>query len=106
MIYDFGKRANPCGDCDNGHCTMNCGPALAQVNKEYADEIDEQAATIRSLTDAVEKLTEAVGRVLTWAHRVEGVVVVREDHFDGLSPANAAVIAATQSATPNPTPEG
>lgn len=23
--YDFGKRREPCGDCDErGHCTMNC----------------------------------------------------------------------------------
>lgn len=26
--YDFGKRKNPCGDCWDGHCTMNCGPAI------------------------------------------------------------------------------
>lgn len=21
------KQDHPCGDCDDGHCTMNCGPA-------------------------------------------------------------------------------
>jgi hypothetical protein len=26
--YDFGKRSSPCGDCDDGHCTMNCGARL------------------------------------------------------------------------------
>jgi len=25
----FGKRSQPCGDCVDGYCTMNCGPALA-----------------------------------------------------------------------------
>lgn len=29
--YDFGKRKNPCGDCHDGHCTMNCGPAICHV---------------------------------------------------------------------------
>ncbi len=30
---DFGKRRDPpCGDCDSdGHCTMNCGPAICSV---------------------------------------------------------------------------
>ena len=27
FAYDFGKRKEPCGDCWDGHCTMNCGPA-------------------------------------------------------------------------------
>lgn len=22
------KQAKPCGDCDDGYCTMNCGPAI------------------------------------------------------------------------------
>jgi hypothetical protein len=30
-VYDFGKRKDPCGDCWNGHCTMNCGPAVCAV---------------------------------------------------------------------------
>lgn len=29
--YDFGKRRQPCSDCDDGHCTMNCGPATCSV---------------------------------------------------------------------------
>jgi hypothetical protein len=28
FAYDFGKRKNPCGDCWDGRCTMNCGPAV------------------------------------------------------------------------------
>jgi len=24
----FGKRSSPCGDCVDGYCTMNCGPAI------------------------------------------------------------------------------
>lgn len=42
-VYDFGKRSNPCGDCDtDGHCTMNCGPSVA------TDEVDELCAFLRS----------------------------------------------------------
>lgn len=31
--YTFGKRANPCDDCWDGYCTMNCGPVI------HADDI-------------------------------------------------------------------
>lgn len=31
FVYDFGKRKNPCGDCWDGHCTMNCGPTICSV---------------------------------------------------------------------------
>lgn len=55
--------------------------------------------------EEIETLTEAVGCVLTWAHKVEGVAVIRRDHFDGLSPANAAVICAL-AARPTPADSG
>lgn len=57
-------------------------------------------AALAAREDAVRQLTEAVGCVLTWAHKVEGVVVIRRDHFDGLSPANAAVRALATRPTP------
>jgi len=29
--YNFGKRKTPCSDCDDGHCTMNCGHAVCSI---------------------------------------------------------------------------
>jgi hypothetical protein len=28
-VTTFGKRAGPCDDCWDGHCTMNCGPRVS-----------------------------------------------------------------------------
>ena len=27
----FGKRSNPCSDCWDGYCTMNCGPCIPRA---------------------------------------------------------------------------
>lgn len=27
-VAGFGKRSEPCDDCANGYCTMNCGPRV------------------------------------------------------------------------------
>jgi hypothetical protein len=34
----FGRRTDPCGDCSDGYCTMNCGPRIeiAPHNQESA----------------------------------------------------------------------
>lgn len=51
-VYDFGKRNNPCGDCDtDGHCTMNCGPRTSDTT-DSADECDELCAFLRSAGSA------------------------------------------------------
>jgi hypothetical protein len=32
----FGKRDNPCPDCSDGYCTMNCGPVMTQEKPNFA----------------------------------------------------------------------
>lgn len=53
VYYETHRRADPCGDCDDGYCTMNCGPAIDR----HTLSVDEQ---LRRWPNDVPKLT--VGR--------------------------------------------
>lgn len=89
-----------CDRCYASGPGMNMTAAQAVDAWSSTSDLTSPAAT----KEAVERLTEAVGRVLTWAHHVDGVVVVREDYFAGLSPANAECRAALAASGHAPTP--
>lgn len=44
--YDFGVRSvPPCIDCWDGHCTMNCGPTLAESKQEIKNGVKSKFAS-------------------------------------------------------------
>ena len=73
-----GYRAGPCEDCDNGQCTMNCGPAMVDVRGIFeAADAEYQAAEkhalvtpdeARAMRDAVRGVMVRLGLYELWQH--------------------------------------
>lgn len=46
------KRENPCGDCVNGYCDMNCGPALPAVEAKPISPLRVRGGTLEEFKAA------------------------------------------------------
>lgn len=75
-------RAKPCPDCDNGECTMNCGPATIDVRGIFDaadaefEAADKHALTTpdeaRAMRDAVRGMMVRLGLYGIWQFSREG----------------------------------
>ena len=65
----FGKRNDPCGDCDDGYCTMNCGPVVrSQERKAAAGVFDLKKARQR----VAGVRADLIGAGVEWRHVKSG----------------------------------
>lgn len=61
------KQSRPCGDCDDGYCTMNCGPAINLPEGWTWDRVRAERATW-GLSDDLIPVAVVPGRCVGWVN--------------------------------------